>query len=227
MIRAILSLCLLLFIVSCQSKTDQPSEDTNDSSNTDELSVAETIAYKNGLENWDEVTEIDFTFNVDRGGNHFERSWKWNPTTHDVTLMTSSDTIRYNRKQVDSLTLQADSGFINDSYWLLAPFKLVWDEGTSFSEVTKELAPISQDTLNKITLTYGDEGGYTPGDAYDLFYDSKFILREWIFRKGNAPSPSMITTFEDYEKYEGLNIAKMHKDSTGTFQLYFTNISVR
>jgi hypothetical protein len=78
-----------------------------------------------------------------------------------------------------------------------------------------------------LTITYGSDGGYTPGDAYDLFFDSDYKIKEWVFRKGNDSVPSMINTWEDYKDFNGLKLATMHKDSTGSFKLYFTNISVQ
>ena len=111
------------------------------------------------------TSSIAFTFNVDKDSSHFERTWNWHPKTNDVILISGNDTILYNRKHIDSISTNADKAFINDKYWLLAPFQLIWDQGTSISEAIKEEAPISKNILNKITLTYSSEGGYTPGDA--------------------------------------------------------------
>jgi len=185
------------------------------------------IANANGFQNWKDVSEIAFTFNVDRDAKHFERSWSWQPKTGDVKMFSEKDTVMYNRSQMDSLLMKTDAAFINDKYWLLAPFQLVWDENISISEIRDKIAPISKDTLSQLTIVYGNEGGYTPGDAYDFFYDKNFKIKEWIYRAGNAEKPTMITTWEDYENYNGLEIARMHKDSTGNFKLYFTNISVK
>lgn len=218
-------LCFILCgFISCKSdKKDNPSTDDS----TKSLTVAEEIAKANGLANWKDVTQIDFTFNVDRDTIHFERSWSWKSQTDDVTLVSGKDTISFNRKSVDSTSLNADKDFINDKYWLLAPYQLVWDQGASVSEPIKGVAPISQKELNKITLTYpSNGGGYTPGDAYDFFYDDEYIVREWIFRQGNADEPSMMTTWEDYENFHGLNISKTHKKPEGNWKLYFTNIKV-
>ncbi|QIE60476.1 hypothetical protein G5B37_13160 [Rasiella rasia] len=229
MTRTLLLIMCISTLFSCNdtAKNNDRLEFIPDHDANPVLSTAEIIAHKNGLLYWKDVSEISFTFNVDRGEKHFERSWIWSPKSHDVTLKTATDTISYNRKEMDSTSMKTDGGFINDSYWLLAPYKLVWDEGTNISETEKALAPISQDTLNKLTITYGDEGGYTPGDAYDFFYDDNFMVQEWIFREGNSNEPSMITTFEDYKDFNGLKLATMHQDSTGGFKLYFTNISVK
>jgi len=223
---AILFVSTLLF--SCNNtKKSQDAVENEQSISNENLSTAEKIANANGFENWKDVTEIAFTFNVDRADNHFDRSWVWKPKTGDIIMMSAKDTVNYNRSKMDTLIMKTDGAFINDKYWLLAPFQLVWDEGTSFSEKENAIAPISKDTLNQLTVVYGNDGGYTPGDAYDFFYGKDFKIKEWNYRKGNSETPSMSTTWEDYENFNGIEIAKTHKDSTGNFKLYFTNISVR
>ena len=219
---------IAITLISCNNNKNSEKPENNQSIPEENLTTAEKIANANGYESWKDVSEITFTFNVDRGDNHFDRSWSWKPKTGDVSSMASKGTaVNYNRSQIDSLTKETDAAFINDKYWLLAPFQLVWDEGTTFSEKENTVAPISKDTLNQVTIVYGNEGGYTPGDAYDFFYDENYKIKEWNYRKGNAEKPSMSTTWEDYENFNGIEIAKIHKDSTGGFKLYFTNISVK
>ncbi len=220
-------LLLVAFIfLSCNegNKKVEHISEANTEQNT--LTTAETIAYKNGLEKFEQLDQIDFTFNVDRGENHFERSWQWKPKENEVTYIREKDTVTYNRAAMDSIVMQYDNAFINDKYWLLAPFNLVWDEGVTFSTTHKEKAPLSGKEANVLTITYGDKGGYTPGDAYDLYYGDDFLLKEWVFRKGNDSVPSMTTTWEDYKDFNGVKIATMHKDSIGNFKLYFTGIKV-
>ncbi|OAD92217.1 hypothetical protein A7A78_08995 [Aequorivita soesokkakensis] len=225
-----ISLVFISFaLISCNNtKNSSGKNEEKQVISEENLSTAEKIADANGFKNWKDVSEIAFTFNADRGENHFERSWIWKPKTDDVSLISSEGiTINHNRSSMDSLTMQTDAKFINDKYWLLAPFQIAWDEGTTFSEKEKVLAPISKDTLNQLTIVYGNVGGYTPGDAYDFFYDKNYKIKEWNFRQGNSEAVSMSTTWEDYENFNGLEIAKTHKDSTGNFKLYFTNISVK
>lgn len=141
-------------------------------------------------------------------------------------MVSDLDTITYNRKSVNSTSLNADRGFINDKFWLLIPFQLVWDEGTSLSEPVKTKAPISKQSMNKIILTYSNDGGYTPGDAYDIFYDDDYLIKEWVFRKGNSNEASMTTTFENYQEYNGIKLATDHKMAEGDFNLFFSNIKI-
>ena len=192
-----------------------------------QLTTAQKIANANGISNWKKVSQIDFTFNVDKDSTHFERSWSWQPKTNQVTLIANNDTLTYNRNKMDSTEIMADRGFINDKYWLLAPFQILWDKGTTITDTIAEIAPISQTKLNKLTLTYSNDGGYTPGDAYDFYYDKNYIIKEWIFRKSNATEPSMITSFENYQDYNGIKIAKDHKKLEDTWNLNFTNIAIK
>lgn len=226
------ALFLLLAFVGCNKSQKSSEKSTSielmeEKDSIENLDIRLLIANANGFKNWKYVSEIAFTFNVIRGGNHFDRSWIWKPKTGDVSMMSANDTLNYNREQMDSLIMKTDAAFINDKYWLLAPFQLVWDDGITFSEKENSVAPISKDTLDRLTIVYRNEGGYTPGDAYDFFYDKDFKIKEWNYRKANAEKPSMSNTWEDYENFNGIEIAKTHKDSTGNFKLYFTNISVK
>ncbi|TXE09360.1 hypothetical protein ES711_05370 [Gelidibacter salicanalis] len=217
--KSILLVLLVTFSLSCKQKEEAKVIEK-------EWSTAEKIANAHGLENWKNVSELQFTFNVDRDTIHFERSWIWNPKSEDVVMISGKDTVAYNRKSIDSISLNADKSFINDKYWLLAPFQLVWDTSASISEVSAAEAPISKTQLNKITITYTNEGGYTPGDAYDFYYGDDFMLKEWVYRKGNSKEPSMMTTWEDFEDFSGIKISKTHKRPEVDWTLHFTNIKV-
>lgn len=218
-ISCIFSLAILLLACKTDKKETTPKAEIV-------LSTAEKIANSHGFDNWKSVSQIHFTFNVDRDSSHFERSWSWKPKTNDVTLISGADTISYNRKSIDSTSLNADKGFINDKYWLLAPYQLIWDEGTKISKPIKVMAPLSNKEMNKITLMYSNEGGYTPGDAYDFYFEDDYIIKEWIFRQGNSKEPSIITSWENYQNFSGLHIALDHKKSESNWKLYFTDVKV-
>lgn len=191
-----------------------------------ELSIQEKIAVANGFDQWKNVRTISFTFNVDRSGKTYFRKWQWNPKKEKVTMITLEDTISYYRNQMDSIAIASDRAFINDRYWLFTPYNFMWDKGTSFSIKQDTLSPVKQEKLHKLVLTYGDEGGYTPGDAYDFYYDDDFIIREWAFRKNNQKDISLATTWEDYRDFNGLKLSMSRKTANETFHLFFTDIIV-
>ena len=127
-----------------------------------DLTVAEKIANAHGFENWKNVEQVQFTFQVDRDsikGNG--RSWQWHPKKDSVVMRGVEKDIKYVRTNVDSLSLNADKAFVNDKYWLFVPFQLVWDSSATISEPKKAEAPISKEQKNMITITYPDNGGYT------------------------------------------------------------------
>jgi len=225
MIR-IFTVAFVVLMVSCKPENKAREPLTVSSVEiTNEVTIAKKIAEAHGFENWKIVNQIEFRFNVSRDGNTSGRSWIWNPKTNDVRLISETDTIQYNRNSIDSTSLKTDKAFINDKFWLLIPFQLIWDE-VDYSAEPLQVAPISQKLMSKITLTYGNEGGYTPGDAYDIYFDKDYLIREWVFRKGNAEEPSMTTTFENYEDFNGIKIAKDHKMADNDFNLFFSNIKV-
>jgi hypothetical protein len=217
---AILSLAL---IISC--KTEQKKEADSEKI---EQTVPEKIAYAHGLKEWKNVEELKFTFNVDRDTAHFERDWIWNIKKNEVTGSSGGDLVTYNRSEIDSTIAKVDASFINDKYWFLAPFNLVWDKGSFSYEVTEAAeAPIAKTPMQKLTIVYTGEGGYTPGDAYDFYFGDDYVIKEWVFRKGNQAEASLATTWEEYSDLNGLVMSKTHKNAEGNFKLYFTNIQVK
>lgn len=199
-----------------------------DKTEIQEPTILEKVANANGFENWQKVEELRFTFNVDRDTTHFERSWVWKPQTNDIIAITAESTLEYNWADMDSTAYKTNGGFINDKYWLLAPFQLLWDsDNIDHTHSPEAEAPISKKTMQKLTIVYGNEGGYTPGDAYDFYFGDDLIVQEWVFRKSNQEEPSMMTTWEDYEDMNGLKIAKMHQMPGSNFKLYFTGVSVK
>lgn len=219
LILSIVILCITSSFIVSQKITKNDIQETI---------ILEKIANANGFQNWKNVEEIRFTFNVDRDTTHFERSWVWKPKTNDITAITADKTLEYNWSNMDSTANKTNGSFINDKYWLLTPFQLVWDADNITHEHTiKTEAPISKKQMQKLTIVYGSEGGYTPGDAYDFYFSDEYIIQEWVFRKANSPIPSMTTTFEDYEEINGLKFAKSHKMPDNNFNLYFTGIEVQ
>lgn len=215
-------ICLLLLTACKSEKKDRVSiEDTK------ELTIAEKIAYAHGYKYWNNVSELRFTFKVDidtiKGKG---RSWVWEPKANRVAMISENKASIYMRDEVDSTKIATDRAFINDKYWLLVPFQLVWDTSATISEPKKAEAPISKTKMDMITITYPNEGGYTPGDAYDIFYNEDFMIEEWIFRKGNSKEPTMATTFENYKDYNGIKIATDHKMPDKNWNLNFTDVSI-
>ena len=218
--KKLLLFSFLIITASCKQAEEKKEEPVK------ELTIAEKIANAHGYENWSIVKTFAFTFGGSINDPNSGRAWVWNPKTNDIKLTRNAEVMEYNRSSMDSTALKADRGFINDKFWALIPFQLVWDSGTTISESEKATSPVNQEELNKITLTYSNEGGYTPGDAYDIYFDDTYTIREWSFRRGNAPEPTLSNTFEDYQDFNGIKIALSHKRAEGDWNLLLRNIKV-
>ena len=221
-------LALFAFLMCAACKTEPKKTEAAEKEAEVEKTVPERIAEAHGFEQWAMVKGITFTFNVDRDSMHFERSWEWKPKSNVVSAISGPDTLTYNRNAMDSIAIKTNSGFINDRYWLLAPFNLMWDSNNyTYEHTTDAVAPISEEPMQKLTIVYTNEGGYTPGDAYDFYFKDDYILREWAYRKSNQEEPNLVSTWEDYVEMEGLRLAKQHNRPEGGTSLYFTGISVK
>ena len=216
-------LICLVSIVSCKSDK----KETVSTNENQQLSVAQKIANAHGFENWENVSEVRFTFKVDRDtikGNG--RSWVWYPKKDSVVMKAGEQMVKFNRNNLEGVPPNADRNFINDKFWAFIPFQLVWDKTATISEPVKKESPINKEQLDMITITYPAEGGYTPGDAYDIFYDDNYLIKEWIFRRGNAENPSLANTFENYQDFNGIKIAIDHKMDNGNWNLNFADVSI-
>ena len=124
----------------------------------------------------------------------------------------------------DSLQLYlktANSMFINDSYWLVQPFKLK-DSGVTLKYVGEQTDPQQGRPSEVLQLTFEDVGD-TPGNRYLLFVDKdNYRINTWqFFRAAADAEPSMETAYNGYQDYNGLMLSG---DRGGRFQL--SNIEV-
>ncbi len=226
--KKLLTFCLLVFIfIGCKddSKNSESEEIIVTDSTAVDVPLTTKMANANGMEKFDELNELNFTFNVKVNGEvRSQRDWKWAPKTNKITLSEKGETITYKRDEsLDSIAMAVDQKFINDSYWLLFPYQLMWSNYESDYTETA-MAPISNKEMQQLTVNYKGKGGYTPDDTYKLYFGDDYMIKEWTYL--SSKGGELTTTWEDYETFKGIPIAKMHKSADSTFQLYFTNIKV-
>jgi len=197
---------------------------------------AERIARAYGIDRFDEIESIKYTFNVEYGVQNSGRSWIWEPKTTKVTYEgpVSKDSVitySYFRNKLDTTDqkmVQIDRMFINDKYWLLFPFNLVWDEDITITESGKKFTPILRVDKYKMTVQYGKEGGYTPGDAYDVYYDKDdYLIDVWTFRKGGAKDDPRPYTWEEHQQVGPIIVCKVHYSLNKNFKIHFTDVAVK
>jgi hypothetical protein len=209
---------LPLFVITISCTTNE----TNNKESK-ELSDAEKISKAYGIDSFDEIKKLYYTFNVDRDTTLLiSRSWIWDKSTGDITLIFQGDTIQFKQDALTEELEKTDHSFINDKYWLLFPFQLIWDSNMTATNMGKMPAPISGDEYTKLTIQYGD-GGYTPGDAYDLYLDDNWLIKEWSFRKSGKEEPGSAVVWGDNKDFNGVKVALDHHNNEG-LRIYFTDV---
>jgi hypothetical protein len=206
-----------LFVLQC---CNQPSS---------QQEIGHQIAAANGIDHFSKVRLLEFIFNIQRDtAAPSNRHWQWFPKTNEVVFITDSSTTRFKRNDTTTGELKKlNAQFTNDEYWLLYPFHLSWDSGFELLDSSMKVAPISGKSLRKITTKYNDKDGFTPRDMYDLFVDENKRIQEWAYHKAGAAEPSLITTWENYKDFNGLQLAQEHKSKDGKFHLWFTGIQIK
>ena len=208
----LLSLLLCGLLSSCQQQASTP----------ETLPMQVAKAY--GIENWDQVNSIGYTWNVQRdSATVVSRTWKWNIKDSTVSYAGADTSFTYSLV-TDSLPDQ-DGAFINDKYWAMMPFQLAWDTGYTYEVVENVPSPIQSLSSTKLSIVYGADGGYTPGDAYDLYLDENKRILEWTFRRGNG-AEGRTWTWGKAVPFGPLQISLEHKDAAGKRFIWLTNVQV-
>lgn len=105
--------------------------------------------------------------------------------------------------ELEVLRGQAWKFFCNDSFWLIAPFK-VFDEGT-----TRKI--VKTDNSEALLVTY-TSGGVTPGDSYLWLLDESGVPQKYKMWVKIMPIGGVEATWEKWTKTKtGVNIATQHK----------------
>ena len=107
--------------------------------------VAEKLAKTYGVELFGQVEAIRYTFNAQFPGVDLSRSWIWEPKTDQVTLRREGQIGPAGKGHVQAVATRSvkpanvrdeiEPGFVNDQYWLLLPFHVVWDGGAAVEDV--------------------------------------------------------------------------------------------
>ena len=164
------------------------------------MAVRQRIGQSYGVQYFNQIEQVQYTYNVKKGATHARRFWIWEPTLDRVTFdaMDYTDPITYYRKDLQTnpsnMLKSIDAWFINDKHWFLFPFHVAMDTQTQVEDVGRKKLPLGDGEAACVVVTYPAEGDYTPGDVYELFLDENFRLTHWIYRRGGSEAPTRIAT---------------------------------
>jgi hypothetical protein len=199
--------------------------------------IRQQIAQAYGLSSFDQVEELRYTFNLHWGKINVARSWVWEVKKDRVSFKGADKQgkaveLNYLRSELNGQPAQqlqdADHNFINDQYWLLFPFHLVWDKAATVEDTGMHKLPLGAGSARRVVVSYpASGGGYTPGDSYELFIGTNNRIVQWSFHRGGAAAPTLSVTWEGYRQLGPLTLSLDHKDAARGTRIWFTDVAVK
>jgi hypothetical protein len=202
--------------------------------------IAEQIGKTYGLDSWGQVEAIRYTWNAQFPGVNVSRSWIWEPKTGQVSYEGKDKDGKpvkatYQSNQLSSQPAnvkdEIEPAFINDQYWLIFPFHVVWDGSATVTDNGMKKLPLGGGSATLVTVKYPSEaGGFTPGDTWDLYVGKDNRVEQFIYHRGGAQKPSNVTaTWAGYKKAGPVLISTEHRGTADgkPLHLFITDVAVK
>jgi hypothetical protein len=187
--------------------------------------ILEQVAKTYGLDSFGQIDAIRYTWNAQFPGVNLSRSWVWEPKTGKVSYMRSEL-----GSQSDAVKNEVDPGFINDNYWLLFPFHAYWDTSATVTDQGMHKLPVGNGSAELVAVKYPNEGGYTPGDTWELYVGNGNRVEQFVYHRGGPKKPSLvIATWAGYEKAGPLLISTEHRGTADgkPLHIFLSDVSVK
>ncbi|MEP2026530.1 MAG: hypothetical protein ABJH98_14165 [Reichenbachiella sp.] len=231
--KNLIVLFLMVLIASCGAKKNEPEvvfeqdKDVNlpaegfnyEASDPEAVIIADKVmTAMGGRKAWDETRYITWTF-------FGKRKLLWDKHTGDVRIdyLDRKEKLLVNINSLngkasvdgeeitdaDSLAgylKKAKSIWINDSYWLVMPFKLK-DAGVSLYYLGNDTTALGMESF-VLQLAFENVGD-TPNNIYNVWVDAESnLVTQWaFFENSEQPNPSFITPWDDYKKYGNIMLS--------------------
>jgi hypothetical protein len=125
---------------------------------------------------------------------------------------------------------EIDPAFFNDQYWLLFPLHLSWDSSAEVQETGKAKLPLGKGSASRIVVKYPSEGGYTPGDTWEIFVGADNRIEEFVFHRGGSKKPTVVVASWGDCKKAGPLLVSLDHHGTGDgnpLRVFFSDVSVK
>ena len=203
--------------------------------------IVEQMAKTFGIDSWGQIEGIRYTFTIDLPAFNLKlaHAWEWEPKTGKVTFEGKDKDgkpvkVTYLRSELNSQPAnvkdEIDPAFMNDQYWLVFPFHVIWDTSADVQDKGKQKLPLGKGTGDQIVVKYSGDGGYTPGDTWELFLGADNRVEEFIYRRGGPKKPSLVTTtWAGYKKAGPLLVSTEHRGTADgkPVHIFFSDVSVK
>jgi hypothetical protein len=201
--------------------------------------ILEQVAKTYGLDSYGQIEAIRYAWSAQFPGVNVSRSWVWEPKTGKVSYEGKDKDgkpvkVTYLRSQLDSqpdnVKNEIDPGFMNDNYWVLFPFHAYWDTSATVTDQGMHKLPVGTGSAELVAVKYPDQGGYTPGDTWELYVGKDKRVEQFVYRRGGPKKPSVvIATWTGYKKAGPLLIATDHHGTADgkPLRVFFTDVAVK
>jgi hypothetical protein len=200
--------------------------------------IAEQIGKAYGVNSFGQVEAIRYTFNIP--AFKVSRTWVWEPKTDTVSYEGTDKEgkpvkVTYKRdelsSQSDAVKKEIDPAFVNDHYILLFPLHVAWDDWATVTDEGMHEMPISKKPARRVVVTYPSQGGYSPGDTWELYVGKNNRLEEFVFRRAGDGAPKVYTgTWEGYEKAGPLLLSTDHEGTTDdgkSVRVFYSDVAIK
>jgi hypothetical protein len=202
--------------------------------------TAQEVAKTFGIDSFSQIEGMRYTWNLELpNGQTISNKWEWSPKTNTVSFDGKDKAgnpvkVTYDRSklesQSDAVKKEIDPQFANDQYWVLLPFHLLWD-GAAATDDGQQKLPIGDGSAQRIAMKYPSEGGYQPGDTWDLYVGPDKRIEAITYHRGApTPPPHLVSAkYEDYKKAGPLLISTSHPGTADgkPIRLWLTDVSVK
>jgi len=203
--------------------------------------IIDQIAKTYGIDSWDQVEAVRYTWNVDIPGL-FKAShkWEWEPKTGKITFESTDKDgkpvkVTYDSSQLssqsDQVKNEVEPSFVNDNYWAIFPFHAYWDTSATVTDQGMKKLPIGAGSAELVSVKYPAEaGGYTPGDTWDLYVGKDKRVEAMVYHRGGPKKPSLVTaTWTGYKKAGPILFSTEHRGTADGKPLHISlsDVSVK
>jgi len=201
--------------------------------------ILEQVAKAYGLDSFGQIEAIRYTWNAQFPGVNVSRSWVWEPKTNKVSYEGKDKDgkpvkVTYTRSELNSQPAtvrdQIDPGFMNDNYWLLFPLHAYWDTSAAVTDQGMHKLPVGNGSAELVAVKYSNEGGYTPGDTWELYVGKDNRVEQFVYHRGGTVKPSLvIATWAGYKKTGPLLISTEHRGTADgkPLHIFLSDVSVK
>lgn len=212
------TVCAALLLAATAHAAKNPPAPGFDEKGSDQraMEIADHVMDKmGGRDDWDKVQTIGWTI--------FGRTHMWNKWTGDYRLEADTTLVVMNVNTMqgrvweketevvevvhrDEVLKDAKSIWINDSYWLVMPYKLK-DSGVTL-KYGGEKATQDGRPADVLVLTFKGVGD-TPDNKYDVYVDRESgLVTQWSYYKmATDPEPKFTLPWSGWAAYEGIMLA--------------------